>query len=328
MIEKTTTQEDTHRYFADDMHNDHVLARKVGGLIAEYDSANVCSEAPTTTERMMQPVERLTGGFSCPSIYKVTLDGKSYVVRVIYGDANKIETEIINFRIAAQSGLAPKVFYGYPDLSAISQYPKELGVICTEFLEASHLSANEPLADENLVLFANGLRTIHSGQKFARSKSIFELAHSYEQNIKVDRPLIVDEAALRLDQLHRELHDTLESKSCHNDLHRQNIMFSKGSVFFIDWEVSGLGDPYFDLATLEVFNVLEGHQQQTFLNAYLERTPSIEERHKYRQMKQVAEIYYGLCLISLSQLEHYPVSPEIAPGEALRKCGLDMLHSV
>jgi aminoglycoside phosphotransferase (APT) family kinase protein len=51
----------------------------------------------------------------------------------------------------------------------------------------------------------------------------------------------------------------------HHDLNAKNILFGKKGVKFIDWEYAGLGDRYFDLATVcEAFDL----DEEYFLRSY------------------------------------------------------------
>jgi thiamine kinase-like enzyme len=66
---------------------------------------------------------------------------------------------------------------------------------------------------------------------------------------------------------------------CHNDLVCRNIVDGERLVL-IDWEYTGTGDPYFDLAVVVQHHSLAHGLALGFLEAYLERTPSNAEiRH-------------------------------------------------
>ncbi len=68
---------------------------------------------------------------------------------------------------------------------------------------------------------------------------------------------------------------------CHNDLNVKNVLFGR-SVKFIDWEYAGVGDRYFDLATVcEAFTLDERY----FLQSYGVNV-SLKKLKAYKQIYQ------------------------------------------
>lgn len=256
-----------------------------------------------------ESVERLLKGMSSPGLYKISVDGKAYVVR--FSNTNRSmedkERELHAMQIAAGYGLAPRIIYA----------SIERGIIIMDYIE----SARHSLSEDRLRLLGAGLRKIHDGPAFSQTASIFEIASYFESLMGEEKPSLVRKASLVLDELQRELKDLLIEKPCHNDLNPNNILYSDGKIYFIDWECAGQGDPYFDLASPIVLFGMNQDQENTVLHAYFGRKPLAEEFYKFQKMKSFTGIYYGFALVGIShsQGEEFISEAEIDSLPALQE---------
>jgi len=64
-------------------------------------------------------------------------------------------------------------------------------------------------------------------------------------------------------------------KLCHNDVHHLNVIASE-PMRFIDWEYAGVGEPYFDLASVCVYHDYTMEQRAQLLRAYAGTVGPIE----------------------------------------------------
>jgi thiamine kinase len=64
-----------------------------------------------------------------------------------------------------------------------------------------------------------------------------------------------------------EIAETSTPRLCHNDVHHLNVVASQ-SLRFIDWEYAGIGEAYFDLASVCVYHDYSLLQRGFLLNAY------------------------------------------------------------
>jgi len=68
---------------------------------------------------------------------------------------------------------------------------------------------------------------------------------------------------------------------CHNDLVAENMIETEGQgLQLIDWEYAGTGDPWFDLAVVVRHHELGASPAQVFLEAYLQRAATTEDRER------------------------------------------------
>lgn len=69
-------------------------------------------------------------------------------------------------------------------------------------------------------------------------------------SLKLSLPPYINYLIEKLDILEEELEKNKLIGLCHNDLNISNILISKTSLYIIDYEFSGMGDIFFDLATI------------------------------------------------------------------------------
>ena len=68
------------------------------------------------------------------------------------------------------------------------------------------------------------------------------------------------------DELEKDLTKVVHYGLCHNDLNTSNILYSNDSTYFIDFEFAGMGDVFFDLATISWF--LEDKLKDELIKSY------------------------------------------------------------
>jgi hypothetical protein len=247
-----------------------------------------------------ESIERLLKGMSSPGLYKISVEGKAYVVRFcnINRSLEDKQRELDAMLSASKRGLAPKVIYSN----------LEDGLIIMDYIDPT---PTNPLSQDSLRLLGSGMRQIHEGPTFGRSASIFDVAKYFESLMSGSKPTVVTKASELLKELALELQPFLVEKPCHHDINPNNILYSDGKIYFIDWELAGQGDPFFDLATPVILYSMDQNQEDAVLHAYFGRSPLHEELIKFEKMKTVAMIYYGFALVAISQARgEAPVSDE------------------
>jgi thiamine kinase-like enzyme len=210
--------------------------------------------------------EPLNGGFTNQT-YKVTIDDCSYVVRV-NGRQNEylrldraLETEAI--RKAHQMGIAPNVIM----IGNKSDY------LITEFIEGQILNerqVKEPAVMEQIV---GHLQHIHSMEGIERECTPYHLIESYVAGMREIGAKIPDGFNLLLNRMHdiqkyRSDDKVYSRKFCHNDFFTVNTLFDGQKLTIIDWELSGYGDVFFDLASLPFSVAFTEAEEKTLLSQY------------------------------------------------------------
>jgi thiamine kinase-like enzyme len=199
--------------------------------------------------------------------YKVTANGKTYVLRIAgKGTSTYIDraAEEYNARIATAAGLnAETLFFDADD-----------GTMLSRFVEGSTMDSvrfhDDPAAPARAALV---LRRIHGyDQAFKARFDAFVVIDCY---LKLLRKLQVQlpESYEDLKQDVNAVRQALEVVSvplapCHNDTWPENFVEVGRRIYLIDWEYSGMNDPMWDLGNLSVEANFRAQQDQAMMEAY------------------------------------------------------------
>lgn len=189
------------------------------------------------------------------------------VVRVLnnHVTADAMREEIVNHRHAAQLGLAPKVI----------EACHGLGLVISDFVDGQQLHAkdmDDPIIAHSVVM---ALKTLHS------APVEFEFRHRYLHHVRRRAAKVVagggiekipgfQPMTLKAEQVIKLLEaNPVPLCPCHSDIVTHNIMrTSKRQIQFVDWEVSGMGDPHEELANLIWSASLNALQTKRCIDSY------------------------------------------------------------
>ena len=226
----------------------------------------------------------LKGGASGAIILKVS-DGKnSYVIRKIT-KSKKSRNDIIREIEAQKAASAGE--YG-PHLYA---YDVDQKIIIMSFLEKS-----EEKIDSSTKAFkmAELLKKIHNGPLFSEHELMIEQIKK-KFLATVDRyPKGIDKEKILSIINEIEKIKLVKKVPVHSDLNPNNIIFVNGEYKVIDFENAGQDDPFFDVATIILYNFSNALDEAEFLQHYFGRTPLREELIHINAMKQAVCIFNGL----------------------------------
>ncbi len=226
----------------------------------------------------------LKGGLSESTLYKVS-DGKnSYVIRSIAhrSQEDKIR-EIHAQKIASEQSYGPNL-YGYD---------VDKGKIVMSFLQGPKKKLDQTTKASKLAYL---LKSIHNGPEFCDHTPIIEKIKSVFVKVKT---YFNDSETQKFISMITELEKVKPFKktATHRDLNPNNIIFSDGNFKVIDFEDSGQDDPFFDIATIIIFNFGNTPYEQEFLKYYFDRNPSQEEIEHLNIMKKAVFLFYGFDLM-------------------------------
>ena len=108
------------------------------------------------------------------------------------------------------------------------------------------------------------------------------------------------EVANRLDQILKIFEKNSEKCFCHNDFgYGWNTLWDQKRVWVIDWEVSGIFYPYYDIGSTISLLILNDQEREIFLNGYYgrERTPKEEDLIYLGEVYSL--VHNSLCAIVL-----------------------------
>ncbi len=191
----------------------------------------------------------LKGGLS-HLIVRVERAGRNHVLRVLnpaVSDAGlgiPPAQEIENTRAAARSGVGPAVH------AVLAEPP----AIVLEFLPGRTLSAADVRDPAMIPRIAAACRRLHAGPRFGNAFSIFRTADElFARCLRagLEMPPGYAERRPALLELERALAmRPLPPAPCHNDLLAENLLDVDGEVRIIDYQLSGMNDPAFELGDI------------------------------------------------------------------------------
>jgi len=186
----------------------------------------------------------LTGGLTNTN-FKVDVDDQSFFVRIPGASTELLavdrENESYNTRAAAETGIAPRVFYYLPEYQAM----------VIEFLQGETMS-NERLSQSGMpTRIAQSLKILHAGPRFLTDFNMFRLTEFYLQVAKEHQIIIPDGYPQRMPTVY-EIEKAmavqpLATVPCNNDLLAENYIDDGKMLRLIDYEYSGNNDPCFEL---------------------------------------------------------------------------------
>jgi aminoglycoside phosphotransferase (APT) family kinase protein len=229
-------------------------------------------------------LQELHRGLSSARIYRVTVKGTSYLLRVVMrsdalGDPTR---QIACMTAAAAVGIAPRIHYANV----------EDRVLITDFVEA------KPFPDDMGVRMAAVLRKLHALPLFPNLMNYFErMGGVLKQFAAAGIVPAADSAELVLAYDRVMAVYPVELISSHNDLKPDNVLFDGRQVWLIDWEAAFLNDRYTDLAVTANFFV---EDEEQFLAVYLGAAPDAEQMARFFLIRVAMSIIYASFFLRLA----------------------------
>jgi thiamine kinase-like enzyme len=216
-------------------------------MITELSDLLEC--LPTDIRNREPQISRIAAGLSGAGVYLVKTDTDSYVLKIA-DETHSPDAERRRVRVqqmAGDRGVGPRVVH----------VDEKRNAILTTFAEDhsfAMLYFNPATRESALQLLAHTLRTVHSmnpgdaGTESRPAQILDMLWHELDRN----SPAFVSRTLERVRSLAAPSTPS-RLVFCHNDVNPSNIRFDGERTILLDWETSGAGDPYYDLASASVF---------------------------------------------------------------------------
>lgn len=237
----------------------------------------------------------LYGGHSDAKNYFFEMDGAPYILRVENPNV-PLELnlrELFSFKGAMKNGVAPKIY----SISSDSSF------VLIEYLNIPTLSLQN--AKSHLSSLALSLSKIHAIpiNPYATQTQVEEFLGIY-RTIKQENRLREFEAAVsELPNLEKHIHNFQGSPATlHGDLHPRNLFLTnEKQLLAVDWEMTNVDDPFYDLAYCSVLHDLNGDDEYQLLTAYLKGKPSSEDLKRYALCRRASLIFLSILCFSQAQ---------------------------
>ncbi|ANK62537.1 hypothetical protein AYR56_09990 [Loigolactobacillus backii] len=231
--------------------------------------------------------------------YEAIVDGQDYFIR-IPGKWTEVmidrQSEALNAQLGSILGLNVETKYINP----------QTGIkIAKSVPGAVTLSPRTVRFSDNLRQIAQMLHKLHFSElEFPNQFDFISEWHKYEQIVNkegADYYPDYENVRQQVFQLYHLLEHKygLTSQPCHNDLVAENFVKSdQGRLFLIDWEYSGMNDPFWDLAALCNESQLTTNETQQFLSDYFTHRPSTAELTKLNIFKVFQDMLWSTWTIA------------------------------
>ncbi|HET9929845.1 MAG TPA: phosphotransferase [Polyangiaceae bacterium] len=270
-----------------------------------------------TTER----IEPIRAGLSGAGVYAVTTSQGSFVLRVQDRnlDENYFAQQLRVLRRAEQAGVAPRIAHvdeaaraivsarisGKPLGAALADPAQRNSVLASavEHLRALHSLDSSGVADRDPMRYAD------ETYRAVRERSGF--------------PVWASDLETEFGHIRRLLARDPRKVVNHNDVNPGNLLWDGERVWLVDWEVTGLDHPHYDLATLALFLRLDDDAALGLAAMHDGAPLSPDARVNFRALRKLSGLLCGLTFLSLVQdlsirpapgIEHAPTLSEVYQG--------------
>jgi thiamine kinase-like enzyme len=207
----------------------------------------------------------LKGGLS-HRVLLVEADGRPYVMRVLdpavseAGLGVSARLEVQNTVRAARTGVGPDVLHVTGDTMVL------------EYIEGRTLGQEDVRRPEMIPRLAAACRRLHAGPRFAGEFSVFRKAEELYDRCRRHGLRVPDGYADRfpvLADIERAMERApLPAVPCHNDLLPENFIDDGRDVRIVDFQLSGMNDPAFELGDIAAEGDFEPGRVEALASAY------------------------------------------------------------
>jgi thiamine kinase-like enzyme len=266
-------------------------------------------------------VERIAGLTN--TNYCITVDGERFVLRLSGKNTDRLGInrahEHAALRAAAAAGIGPEVFVFLP--------PE--GHLATRWIEGRHWDVSEFRTSERVRLLTDTVKRIHHLLPNGAVFSPFQRVTAFLETVREFRPMqkgrndvilppgletfLATMQAIEADQQY-DLSDW--RLFCHNDLVAVNYLFLERdqSIKVLDWEFAGLGDIYYDLATVVYTHDSEGpippHLEELMLACYFGNVTNFQRR-RLMGMKYMLMLFTGAWGLAQHSMQQAGLIPAV-----------------
>ncbi len=178
--------------------------------------------------------------------------------------------------------------------------------ILTRFVGAAQ-TLDVDSAQNHLEPIVGLLRHYHNAPKFPSSFNPFQTVRNYHSlalDYGVKFPQDAPRVLIQMTHIETALQPHAQECPCHNDLLPANLLFDGSSLFIVDWEYAGNGNPFFDLGNLAVNLELDTAQCQELLRLYFGISSSelLAQLHLMRLVSDLREAFWGFLQAGISSL--------------------------
>jgi thiamine kinase-like enzyme len=244
--------------------------------------------------------------------YCVKVGGERFVLRVAGDNAALLginrEWERQALLAAAQVGIGPEV---------VSFLLPE-GHLVTRYIEGRHWTSAEYRTQENLQRIVATVKNLHALPAVRATFSPFQRVEAYARQARSFGVPFPQDFGILMQKMEAIAEIQRQDRDpwlcfCHNDLYWVNVL-DDGRVRFVDWEFAGMGDLYFDLATLVYSHESDGplseELEETLLGCYFGQVRP-KHRTRLQGMKYMLHFFTAMWAMLQSGMQSTGMVPQV-----------------
>jgi len=270
---------------------EHILREKARDRMYTY-AENIIAQIPEWKNAQDIRIERIGGGTN--TSFLVYENDEKYILR-ISGENTRLlgidrEAEYAALVAVGSIGIGPEVVH----------YVLPKGHMVTRFIDGKILHWDEL---EEIQRIVAAVKRVHTLPAIEAAFSPFREVERWvkiAQSLHIAFPKNFDLLLKNMDAI-----ESIERESnppllglCHNDLFPTNVL-DDGNIRIIDWEFAGIGDIFFDLATLA--NSLSSEKDEYILECYFGEVTS-SHLSKLQRMRYMVVLWNAMWALVQSNL--------------------------
>lgn len=245
------------------------------------DPTDIAVEVLGKMRAAFLPPQRLKEGLTNESwLIRDAQDAGAWVIRFSNTRESELQidrrSEAAILATVASAGIGPRVVVCAP----------ERHLLVTEYLPGRAWTPRAARHIDNLHRIVELLKCLHAlpPPSGAAATDLRAVVTGY-WNTLMARGLSARAGTLEQRERARQIIAATEAERaavlCHNDIHHLNVI-DDGTLRLVDWEYAGIGDPYFDLASICCYHALSDRLRGQLLHSYLgvERPSELERLHR------------------------------------------------
>jgi len=282
------------------------------------DRADLLHLLPEDLVGVVERVEPLTLGLSGAGVYSVTMSRGAFVLRVQRRemDEDYFAQQLRVLRGAADAGVAPAIVH-------VDEAARAVVSVRVAGVPLPAALADPAQRGSVLASVVDQLRTLHAldPSGVAERDPISYTRAAWEAGR--DRPGFPPWAVPlgpALEAIAATLADDPRRVVSHNDVNPGNLLWDGARAWLVDWEVTGLGHPYYDLASLALFLRLEDEAALGLATRHDGAPLDERSRASFRALRQLVGLLCGLTFLSLVDDLSVRPAPTLADAPSLLDC--------
>ena len=245
----------------------------------------------------VRSVETIQVGLSGAEVHGVSTDSGDYVLRIApIFDRERWAHELVVRRLTSDAGIAPALEWVDDDRGlTLSRRIGGRG-----FVSALGDASERTRALGSLARTLARLHALPCDGLVVADPAAFAHASWRVQSTRAGFPAWAAPAFAHVERAERLLAGDTRLTPSHNDLNPANVLWDGERVWLVDWEQSGLTHPYYDMAALSTFLMIDDDVAVQLVTAQEGAPLSAQQVEIFLALRRLAMVFYGTIFFTLA----------------------------